>query len=457
MQSLIFKLIFYQKLGIAHLMSLFYNEIETFVWRKIMEKVELYPKRNILCIDLKSFFASCECVERGLDPFQVPLVVANPNQGKGAITLAITPYLKKMGINSRSRLYEIPAHIKYTIVPPRMKLYLAKSKEVVNIYLDYVAAEDLHIYSVDECFLDVTNYLKMYKKSDYELALEILKTIYQKTGLTATCGIGPNLLLAKVAMDTEAKKNKNGIAKWQYEDIPQKLWPIKPLSQMWGIGKRMEKNLNTLNIYTIYDLAHYDRDRLKDKFGIMGAELWNHANGIDLSRISDYKTIAKDKSFSHSQVLFKDYNEHNIKLIMQEMIDLLTERLRANKKQTTVIGLGIGYSKDIQGGFYHSTKLENPTDSPKEIMRYCEIIFDRYYEFLPIRKVTIACGGLQSKKGVQLNLFTNLTNMQKEENVNLAIDTIKNKFGKNSIIKASSLLPDSTARERNQKIGGHHE
>ena len=186
----------------------------------------LYINRNIMCIDLKSFFASCECIERGLDPFKVPLVVANPNQGNGAITLAITPKLKAQGIPSRVRLYDIPKNIKYEIVPPRMKLYINKSKEVVNIYLDYVSSDDLHIYSIDECFLDVTNYLKMYKKTDYELAEEILNTIYKKTGLTATCGIGPNLLLAKVAMDIEAKKYKNGIAKWTYNDIEEKLWQI---------------------------------------------------------------------------------------------------------------------------------------------------------------------------------------------------------------------------------------
>ena len=199
----------------------------------------LYIKRNIMCIDLKSFFASCECIERGLDPFKVPLVVANDKQGNGAITLAITPYLKKQGIASRTRLYDIPNNIKYTIVPPRMKLYIKKSKEVVNIYLDYVSQEDLHIYSIDECFLDVTDYLKLYKKTDYELAEEILKTIYEKTGLTATCGIGPNMLLAKVAMDVEAKKYKNGIAKWTYEDIPTKLWPITPLSKMCGDWARI--------------------------------------------------------------------------------------------------------------------------------------------------------------------------------------------------------------------------
>lgn len=420
-----------------------------------MEK--LYSNRNIMCIDLKSFFASCECVERGLDPFKVPLVVANKKQGNGAITLAITPFLKEKGVASRTRLYDIPSNIKYTIVPPRMNLYIEKSKEVVGIYLDYVASEDLHVYSIDECFLDVTDYLKLYKKTDYELAEEILKVVYEKTGLTATCGIGPNLLLAKVAMDTEAKKFKNGIAKWTYEDVPTKLWSITPLSKMWGIGSRMEKNLNILNIYTIGDLAKYDPNKLKDKFGVMGLELWNHANGIDLSRISDFKIQAKDKSYSHSQVLFKDYNENNIKIIIREMIDQLCARLRLNNKQTTIIGLGISYSKDIGSGFYHTLKLDAPTDSNKDIFNYCIMLFDRYYEFLPIRKVSISCGGIVSKKGVQLNLFENVDNIKNAEKINNAVDEIKSKFGKNSLITASNLLPDSTAIERNTKIGGHHE
>ncbi len=417
----------------------------------------LYQTRNIMCIDLKSFFASCECIERGLDPFKVPLVVANPKQGNGAITLAVTPYLKKQGVASRSRLYDIPSNIKYTIVPPRMKLYIEKSKKVVSIYLDYVADSDLHIYSIDECFLDVTDYLKLYKKSDYELALEILNKIQEKTGLTATCGIGPNLLLAKVAMDIEAKEFKNGIAKWTYDDVPTKLWNISPLSKMWGIGKRMEKNLNNLNIYTIGDLAKYNPNKLKDKFGVMGLELWNHANGIDTSKIADYKVQAKDKSYSHSQVLFKDYNETNVRLIISEMVEVLAARLRANKKQTTVISLGISYSKEINSGFYHSLKLDAPSDSTKEIDKYCNIIFDRYYNYLPIRKVSISCGGLVNKKGVQLNLFEKYSDIQKEDKINETIDEIKNKFGKNSIIKASNLLEDSTAIERNTKIGGHHE
>lgn len=417
----------------------------------------LYPKRNILCIDLKSFFASCECIEMGLNPFTTPLVVANPNQGNGAITLAVTPYLKNQGVKSRGRIYEISENIKYKIAKPRMNLYINKSKEVVSIYLDYVSEEDLHIYSIDECFLDVTNYLKLYNKTDYELGKEILNTIYNKTGLTATCGIGPNMLLAKVSMDIEAKHTKDNIAKWTYNDIENKLWRIKPLSNMWGIGPRMERNLNKLGIYSIGDLAKTNKNLLKDKFGVMGVELWNHANGIDLSVIKDYKKLAKSESFSHSQVLFKDYNAENIKIIINEMADVLATRLRKNQKLASSIGLGIGYSKDELGGFFHTIKLDIPTNSSYDILNYCLIIFDKFYENMPIRKVTISCSNLIKKENIQLNLFSNENDKSNDENnISDVIDEIKNKYGKNSLLKATSLLEDSTAIERNKKIGGHY-
>lgn len=413
----------------------------------------LYPERNILCIDLKSFFASCECIERGLDPFEVPLVVAGNN--KGAITLAVTPALKKYGIKGRTRLYDIPSSIKYIKVPPRMSLYINKSEEVVSIYLDFVAKEDIHIYSIDECFLDVTNYLKLYNKTDYELAEEILNTITKKTGLTATCGIGPNMLLAKVAMDTEAKKYKNGIAKWTYNDIETKLWSIFPLSKMWGIGPRMERRLNKLDIYSIKDLALYNKNKLKDLFGVIGEELWNHANGIDLSVISEHNIPSKSKSYSHSQILYKDYNADNIKVIILEMIEVITERLRKNNKQTSIIGFGLGYSKNIGGGFYHSIKIETPTQNTAEIYKYCINILDKFYNNSPIRKVSISCGGLKESEGVQLNLFEQAEEIKEDKNFNKTIDDIKNKFGKNSLIKATALTTDSTAIERNKKIGGH--
>ena len=415
---------------------------------------QVYLHRNFLCIDLKSFFASAECLDRGLNPFTTPLVVANPTQGNGAITLAVTPYLKTLGVKSRGRLYEIPKNIKYMIAKPRMSLYLAKSREVVEVYLKYVSLEDLHIYSIDECFLDVTNYLKMYEKSDYELALDILEDVQKSTGLTATCGIGPNMLLAKLSMDIEAKHNKDFIAKWTYDDIPNKLWPIHPLSKVWGIGPRMEVNLNRLGIYSVYDLAHYDRNKLKQKFGVIGTELWNHANGIDLSLIGDMEKT-RDKSYSHSQVLFKDYNGNNIKIIIREMVEVVTMRLHKNHVTSSLIGLGIGYSKDVGGSFYHQIKLDQPTDIESVILANALMIFDKYYEDLPIRKVTVSCGRLQEKSGVQLNIFDNIEKIKEQEQIDEAILEIKDKYGKNALLKASSLLDDSTIQERNKKIGGH--
>lgn len=412
-------------------------------------------ERHILCIDLKSFFASVECIARGLNPFTTPLVVANPKQGKGAITLAVTPYLKAQGIKGRTRLYEIPKKIPYQIVSPRMNLYLEKSKEVVSIYLDFVAKEDLHVYSIDECFLDVTSYLNLYHTSDEQLAMNILKMVEEKTGLTATCGIGPNLLIAKVAMDMEAKKKKNGIAKWSKEDIPTKLWPISPLSKMWGIGLRMERNLNQMGIYSIKDLAHYNKNKMKEKYGIIGEELINHANGIDESRIQDFKIPPKEKSFSHSQVLFKDYQEENGKLILREMIEVVCIRLRKHHMEGSVIGLGIHYSKSIGGGFYHTMKLDSPTDDAEIIFKTCEILFCRYYEELPIRKITICVGKLSKKIGMQLTIFENFEQKKKIEQFHEIVDEVTLKFGKNSLLKAANLLPDSTAIERNKKIGGH--
>ncbi len=412
---------------------------------------------NILSIDLKSFFASCECIARNLDPFTTPLVVANPNQGGGAITLAVTPCLKKLGVPSRGRIFEIPKNIKYIIAPPRMNYYVYMSKKVISIYLDYVSCEDLHIYSIDECFLDVTHYLKLYKKTDYELAQDILKDIKTRTGLTATCGIGPNILMAKIAMDIEAKKNINGIAKWTKNDIKNKLWKITPLSKMWSIGPRMEKRLNKLGIKTIGDLALTDKYVLKNKFGVIGIELWEHANGIDKTKISELDKHPKEKSYSNSQILFKDYYGDNIKIIIEETADVVIKRIRQSNKQATIVGLAIGYSRSTGGGFYRTIKLLNPTDNENEIINTCYLLFDKYYSNKPIRKVGISLGGLVNKDTIQLDLFTNYNDIIKENKKNIAIDNITNKYGKNSILRASSLLSDSTIRDRNKKRGGHNE
>lgn len=411
-------------------------------------------ERNILCIDLKSFFASCECVERKLNPFTTPLIVADPERGGGAITLAVTPYLKTLGVPSRGRVFEIPKNIKYITAKPRMELYVKKSKEVMSIFLDFIAKEDMHVYSIDEAFLDVTDYLKLYKMSDYELAEKIMRTIKEKTGLTSTCGIGPNLFLAKVALDTESKHNPYCIAKWTYDDVKTKLWNLSPLTEMWGIGSKTMKKLNDLGIKKVGDINKYPITFYKKRFGILGEELYMHANGIDTSNIKE-KVKTKNKSYGLSQVLYKDYTILNTPLIIREMSSTLAKRLRTNKKVCKIVGFGIGYSRAIGGGFYHSGKLSTRTNNETDIYEACMNIFDNYVEDLPIRKISISLGGIEDDTYKQISIFDDEETLEETEKITETIDEITNKFGNNSILKASSLIEYSTIKKRNNTLGGH--
>ena len=408
-------------------------------------------ERNILCIDLKSFFASVECVERNLDPFTTPLIVADPSRKGGAITLAVTPYMKTLGVPSRGRVFEIPKNIKYITAPPRMSLYVKKSKEVINCFLDFVSKEDMHVYSIDEAFLDVTDYLKLYKMDDVTLAKTIMARIKEKTGLTSTCGIGPNLLLAKVALDIESKHSPDFIAKWTYEDVKTKLWNITPLDEMWGIGS---KTMKKLGIYKVGDINKYSKDFYKKRFGVLGEELYLHANGIDNSNIKDDKYEIKNKSYGLSQILYKDYTPEEAILIIKEMCETICKRLRNNKKVCGVVGFGIGYSRNVGGGFYHSKKLSESTDNENVIFNVCKSIYDSYIEEEPIRKVSISLGKITDNNYVQLNLFEEVNETINE--IPIVVDEINKKFGDNAILKASSLLNYSTIKMRNKKMGGHN-
>lgn len=411
-------------------------------------------ERNILCIDLKSFFASVECVERNLDPFTTPLIVADPSRKGGAITLAVTPYMKTLGVPSRGRVFEIPKNIKYITAPPRMSLYVKKSKEVINCFLDFISKEDMHVYSIDEAFLDVTDYLKLYKMDDVTLAKTIMARIKEKTGLTSTCGIGPNLLLAKVALDIESKHSPDFIAKWTYEDVKTKLWNITPLDEMWGIGSKTMKKLNDLGIYKVGDINKYSKDFYKKRFGVLGEELYLHANGIDNSNIKDDKYEIKNKSYGLSQILYKDYTPEEAILIIKEMCETICKRLRNNKKVCGVVGFGIGYSRNVGGGFYHSKKLSESTDNENVIFNVCKSIYDSYIEEEPIRKVSISLGKITDNNYVQLNLFEEVNETINE--IPIVVDEINKKFGDNAILKASSLLNYSTIKMRNKKMGGHN-
>ena len=305
-------------------------------------------KRVIAVIDLKAFYSFVECIDRGLDAWKVPLVVADKDRGKNTIVLSVSPYLKSKGVPSRLRIRDLPHGYDYIYAVPRMERYIEKSSEVVSIIGEYVSFDDIFVYSIDEAFLDLTTYINYYNKTPLQIVEMIIKGIKDKTGLQATGGIGNNFFLAKVALDIYAKKARNGIATIWKQDVSEKLWPITPLNKVWGIGTRTEIKLNALGIHTLGDIAHCNLGFLQSQFGVMGEQLYNHANGNDEAYMHE-KYIPKSTSITVGQVLFKDYNKSNIKLVIREMNDDLSSRLRNEGKMTQLVSIYIGYSKAEMG------------------------------------------------------------------------------------------------------------
>jgi DNA polymerase V len=421
-----------------------------------MEHLKL--QRHILCIDLKSFYASVECSLLGVDPFKTPLVVADPTRGGGSVVLAVTPYLKALGVPNRCRVKDLPVHLNIQIQRPRMKTYMRYAKDIIAIYLRYVSDEDMHVYSIDEVFLDLTNYLTLYQKTPLEIAKNILKNILDETHITATCGIGRNMLMAKLALDIDAKHDPDYIASWDYDDIPKKLWTLTRLSDMWGIGPRMERNLLRLGIKNVYDLAHSQPSLLKHHFGIIGEEMYYHAHGIDMSLIQDKTSLfTRQKSFGQSQVLFKDYNGKDFKIILRETVDEVARRLRHARMTAQTIALGVGFSKSYGGGFGKQFTLEHPTMHADVIFQVCEMIFDAEYQDEPIRRIHVSVTQLKKVSYTQLSLFDNQEQRDHKLTLEYTIDKIKNTHGKNSIHRALSELEGSTIKARNHMVGGHHE
>lgn len=409
----------------------------------------------IAVIDLKAYYATFECVERGLDPFTTPLAVTDTERKEATIVLSVSPYLKSLGVPSRLRRRDLPKNIPGMIyAKPQMEKYVKKSAEIVSIFLDFIGKEDLHVYSIDESFLNIGPYLRLYKTTPIELCKRILKRIKDQTGLIGTCGIGPNMFLAKMADDKEAKNNKDFIALWDYKDVPTKLWPIKPLSEIWGISRGFEARLNKLGLYTVYDVAHYSKEILIEQFGIMGEDIYEHANGRDISNIRE-KYTPVNKNLSVGQVLMRDYTVKEARLVIKEMCDELCIRLRQTEMKATGVSLMIRYSFTSKAlPFAHQLKI-NATDLNSELTNAVLYLYDNYVEDAYIRQIGISFGGLVKENYDQLSLFKNLEAFDKERNLYRALDEISKKYGKNKVLKGSSLTKESTIKERHNQIGGH--
>jgi len=498
--------------------------------------------RIYLCIDLKSFYASVECIERGLDPLKTNLVVADSSRTEKTICLAVTPALKSYGIPGRARLFEVVQKVKlinqerrynapnntligkssnsnelisnpslelsYIIAKPRMALYMEYSTRIYKIYLKYVSADDILVYSIDEVFMDITNYLKASKKTPHDFAMMIIRDVLKQTGITATAGIGTNMYLAKIAMDITAKKmstDEDGVRIAEIDEMSyrKELWEHKPLTDFWRVGKGYAKKLEKHNMFCMGDIARVStypqgRKLLKKLFGINAKMLIDHAWGYEPCTIKEAKSYTPSvKSMSTGQVLQCPYNFDKARVVVWEMLELLSLDLVRKGLVTSQIVLTIGYdienltnpnisknfSGEIKTDFYgrkipkhaHGTaNLSRQTSSTKLITEAALKLYDEIVDKkLLIRRVTIAANNLISEDKIdtapkyeQLDLFTNYDEyiarqekeneeLQKERKIQETMINIKTRYGKNAIIKGTNLEEGATTIERNKQIGGH--
>lgn len=497
-------------------------------------------QKTYICIDLKSFYASVECVKRNLDPLKTNLVVADISRTEKTICLAVSPSLKAYGLKGRSRLFEVVEKVRsinierkgkcpyrdflgessdsdvlsrspelklsYIVATPEMKKYIEVSSKIYSIYLRYVAKEDIHVYSIDEVFMDVTHYLHKYHDSAHEMALLMIHDVLNETGITATAGIGTNLYLAKVAMDIVAKHikaDKDGVRIASLDEMSyrKELWTHTPLTDFWRIGKGYAKKLEDIGLYTMGDIAkcsimetkEYNEDMLYSLFGVNAELLIDHAWGYEPCTIKDIKSYKpSSNSITSGQVIHCPYDYIQTRILLSEMMDELSLTLTEKKLVTDFISLTIiydvsnldnGYHGDIKNDymgrrmpkpFSGRIRLDHFTSSDRELREALFTLYDRNVNrCLLIRKLNISLGNLQNEDilsqdddSFQISLFEDCDSVMKKKKeekesrkkdvlVQQAILNIKKKYGKNSILKANDYEKDATARERNEQIGGH--
>ena len=492
-------------------------------------------EKKYIAIDLKSFYASVECVARKLDPLDTNLVVADSTRTEKTICLAVSPSLKEHGIPGRARLFEVVEKMKevnrvrkqrspfhtftgsshfrselmadpfleadYIVAPPQMALYEKVSASIFDIYQKYVAPEDIHVYSIDEVFIDVTGYLGLYGLTAHGLAVKMIRDVLQKTGITATAGIGTNLYLAKVAMDIVAKHvpaDADGvrIAELDEESYRRLLWDHRPLTDFWRVGGGYARRLESCGLFTMGDVARCsleNEDLLYGLFGVNAELLIDHAWGWEPCTIADIKAFRPaTNSLSSGQVLSSAYTAEKGRLIVKEMIDLLALDLVSKRVKTRQIGLYVGFDVDnLKGGKYKgetvadrygrrvpkpatgTENLKNYTSSTKEIMDAAVRLYDRIVgKDMLIRRLNVVANDVLPDDEIpeapprQLDLFTDYEEekkrekaeeaaLSKERKMQEAALSVQNKFGKNALLKGMDLEEGATTRERNGQIGGH--
>jgi len=433
--------------------------------------------RQYLCIDLKSFYASVECVERGLDPMAARLVVADPERSEKTICLAVSPAMKALGVRNRCRVFEIPKGLDYIMATPRMALYIERSADIYAVYLKYLAPEDIHVYSIDEAFMDVTDYLGLYGCTPRELGERIRADVLATTGIPASCGIGPNLYLAKIALDITAKRSPGYFGELTEESYKHELWNHRPLTDFWRIGEGIARRLARMGIHTMGELAMAPEEPLYKEFGVDAEILIDHAWGIEPVRMEHIKAYRSEThSLSSAQVLAHDYCFDDALIVSKEMADGVALDLVRKGKLASSISLWVGYAMTEQaraqaradggrsawiraiessGGTY---RFPAPTNSREAIYRAAAELFEAHVDRGQlIRRMGITAGNVvdEGSSGIQLDLFSNEERLSSERRRQEAVAAVKARFGNNAMLKGIDLLPEATARERNRQIGGH--
>jgi DNA polymerase V len=457
--------------------------------------------RTYAAIDLKSFFASVECILRGLDPLKAKLVVADESRTEKTICLAVTPALKAYGIPGRARLFEVNQKVRevlrrtgekieFTIAKPQMAKYVEYSTKVYNVYLKYVSAEDIHAYSIDECFLDLTRYLKLYKKTARELVKTIIQDVFTSTGITATGGIGTNLYLCKIAMDVMAKHveaDADGVRIAELDEMSyrKQLWSHRPITSFWQVGRGIAERLENcrLNagrgIYTMGDIARVsvkNPEALYKLFGVNAEILIDHAWGYEPCTIADIKKAKpRNRSTGEGQVLQDPYPFDKARLVVREMVDTVSMTLIAHDLVTNAMVLTVGYDREnVDKGIYrgvtvtdfYGRTIPKPAHGTANIGYYTSSqsvmadavmkLFDRIVDpKLTVRRLNLVAADIVDASHEQYDLFTDVKKQEREKKRLKAELLIKKRFGKNAIVKGMDLQEGATTIERNGQIGGH--
>ncbi|AVK60348.1 excinuclease ABC subunit A [Lactobacillus sp. CBA3605] len=425
--------------------------------------IDKEPRGVYFLIDNKSFYASIEAIQRGLNPLKVPLVVmseqANTN---GGLILATSPTAKQLfHLKANvSRQRDLPRDPRLMVVPPRMNLYIQRNLQINQIFSRFVAEEDLLPYSIDESLLNCTHSLRLYGKNPKELAQLIQKTIRQELGLYTTVGIGDNPVQAKIALDIYAKHNPDLIGEIHYETVPQKIWEIPEMTDVWSIGSRTAKRLAALGIQNMYDLAHYNPYLLKQQLGVIGAQLFAIAWGVDRSDMR-YRPQTRAASLGNSQVLPRDYRSPvEINTVIKEIGEQVAARLRSHNKLASQLSLSLGFSfattqDDGRSGLTKTMAID-PTNDNFEITRALHYLFKTNWAGQSIRNISVYAAKLSPNTGQQLNLFQDTQQQQKKAQINQVVDDIRNRFGFTKLVYGNSLLTGSTAIQRASLVGGHN-